>query len=42
MVYSFVPKADGTWKFQKSFALQFWIYSNFKFKMKLGDVNLSV
>lgn len=41
MVYSFVSKADETWKFQKSSALQFWIDSNFKFKMKLGDVNLS-
>lgn len=41
MVYSFVSKADETWKFQKSLALQFWIDSNFKFKMKLGDVNLS-
>lgn len=41
MLYSFVSKADETWKLQKSLALQFWIDSNFKFKMKLGDVNLS-
>lgn len=41
IVYSFVSKADETWKFQKSLALQFWVDSNFKFKMKLGDANLS-
>lgn len=41
MVYSFTSKADDIWKFQKSLALQFWVGSNFKLKMKPGDVNLS-
>lgn len=40
LVGSFVSKADETWKFQKGLALQFWNDSNFKFKMKLGDVKL--